>query len=88
MVKREVVITNSLGLHARPAAMLVKEANKYPCDIYIAKGDMKVNAKSIMGVLMLAAGKGSVVTLMADGERAEEALDNLERLIKSNFDEE
>ena len=86
--ERKVTITNSLGLHARPAAMLVKEANKYPCDIYLVRDGMKVNAKSIMGVLMLAAGKGSVITLIADGEKAEEALDNLERLIKSNFDEE
>ncbi|RKX99532.1 phosphocarrier protein HPr [Candidatus Poribacteria bacterium] len=86
--ERKVTITNSLGLHARPAAMLVKEANKYPCDIYLVRDGMKVNAKSIMGVLMLAAGKGTTLTIIAEGEGAEKAVDRLEKLISSKFGEE
>ena len=80
-------ISNKLGLHARASAKLTKVAASYPCEIWISKGDRRVNAKSIMGVMMLAAGIGSEVVLDADGERAQEALDALLVLINDKFGE-
>ncbi|TET81810.1 HPr family phosphocarrier protein, partial [candidate division TA06 bacterium] len=68
MTERKVKIINKLGLHARPAAMLVKTAGKYKSEVTLSKDDMEVNAKSIMGVMMLAAEKGSIVTIRAEGE--------------------
>lgn len=87
-VERSVQIVNRAGLHARPAAQLVKLAGDFPCDIEIGKDGLTVNAKSIMGVLMLAAEHGSEVELRCRGERAGEALDALTRLIASGFEEE
>ncbi|MDE2773018.1 MAG: HPr family phosphocarrier protein [Gemmatimonadota bacterium] len=87
-VERSVQIVNRAGLHARPAAQLVKLASDFPCDIEIGKDRLTVNAKSIMGVLMLAAEHGSEVELRCSGERAGEALDALTRLIASGFEEE
>ncbi|AMO22965.1 HPr family phosphocarrier protein [Ramlibacter solisilvae] len=80
-------INNKLGLHARASAKLTKVAASYPCEIWISKGERRVNAKSIMGVMMLAAGIGSEVTLEAVGERDQEALDALSALINDKFGE-
>jgi len=74
-------------LHARASAKLTKLAGSFPCDIFVSRGERRVNAKSIMGVMMLAAGLGSDITLDADGERAQEALDALLALIADKFGE-
>jgi len=87
-VSREVVLSNKLGLHARPAALFVRTASKYPCHITVEKDGEEVNGKSIMGLMMLAAGMGSVLKITAIGEHAEEALDEIEKLIVRKFDEE
>ena len=87
MVEREVEIKNKLGLHARAAAKLVHIAARYKCDIKIRKGDEEVDGKSILGILLLAAGRGSVVTLKADGEDERDALEAVENLIDAKFDE-
>ena len=84
----DIEITNQLGLHARAAAKLTKVASQYKCDIHIARGDRRVNAKSIMGVMMLAAGLGVTVTLDAEGDDAEQALSALALLFANKFDEE
>jgi phosphocarrier protein HPr len=80
-------INNKLGLHARASAKLTKVASSYPCEIWISKGDRRVNAKSIMGVMMLAAGIGSEVSIEAVGDRNQEALDALAALINDKFGE-
>ena len=85
--ERKVKVTNKLGLHARPAAMLVKTAGKYKSEVTIAKDDMEVNAKSIMGVMMLAAEKGSTLTIRAEGDDEAEVVDALVRLVEGKFDE-
>ncbi len=87
-LEREVQIINKLGLHARAAAKLVTEAAHFSCDIRITKGGREVSGKSIMGVMMLAAAKGSVLTLSAEGDDAEQALDALDALIARRFDED
>ena len=87
MVERDVEIRNKLGLHARAAAKLVHIAARYKSDIKIRKGDEEVDGKSILGILLLAAGRGSVVTLKADGEDERDALDAVENLIDAKFDE-
>ncbi|MEZ2720839.1 HPr family phosphocarrier protein [Paenalcaligenes hominis] len=84
----DIEITNQLGLHARAAAKLTKVASQYNSDIHIARGDRRVNAKSIMGVMMLAAGLGVTVTLDAEGDDAEQALGALAELFANKFDEE
>ena len=81
-------VSNKLGIHARPAAMFVKTANRFSCDIFVEKDGEKVNGKSIMGLMMLAAGPGSVVTVHAHGQDASQALVELETLINRKFDEE
>lgn len=86
--ERKVKVTNKLGLHARPAAMLVKTAGKYKSEVTIAKDDMEVNAKSIMGVMMLAAEKGSTLTIRAEGDDEAEVVDALVRLVEGKFDED
>lgn len=83
-----VRIRNQLGLHARPAALLVERAKAFPCEIFLSKDSLEVNAKSIMGVLMLAAECGSKVTLRAEGDRAEEAVEAIKLLIKGRFGED
>lgn len=88
ILTREVEITNKLGLHARPAAMFVKVANKFASNIFVEKDGEKINGKSIMGLLMLAAGPGSRLKIYAEGRDAAQALAELERLIKRKFDEE
>ena len=85
--ERTVIIKNKQGLHARPAALFVQTANKFDCDITISKGRVKVNGKSIMGIMMLEAGKGSKVTIVAKGEKAEEAVKELEALLLSDVEE-
>ncbi|MBO4308496.1 MAG: HPr family phosphocarrier protein [Clostridia bacterium] len=85
MISRDVVITNTSGLHARPATFFIQKANSYPCSIWIEKDDRKVNAKSLLGVLSLGIAKGMTITLTADGRGEEDALDGLEELINSGF---
>lgn len=83
-----VEIENELGLHARPAALFVQRANKFPCQIEVEKDGEKVNGRSIMGVMMLEAGKGSRIRIMAEGGQAQAAVEALEELIKGKFGEE
>ena len=87
MVKTEITISNKLGLHARASAKLTKLASSFPCDVWMSKGERRINAKSIMGVMMLAAGVGSVVELETDGPQEQEALDALVALINDKFGE-
>ncbi|NDP40463.1 MAG: HPr family phosphocarrier protein [Rhodoferax sp.] len=87
MIKASATISNKLGLHARASAKLTKLAGSYSCEVWIAKGERRVNAKSIMGVMMLAAGKGSTVEIDTSGEREQEALDALLALIADKFGE-
>ncbi len=87
-LSRDVTIRNKQGLHARPAAEFVKLASKFSADIWVAKDDIDVSGKSIMGVMMLAAECGSVIHIRADGEDAEAALDALTALVNSKFGEE
>ncbi|MDQ3673352.1 MAG: HPr family phosphocarrier protein [Gemmatimonadota bacterium] len=87
MPQREIKIMNKLGIHARPAAEIVKAAGKFKSNITIVRDDLEVNAKSIMGVMMLAAEFGAVVTLRATGEDAEAALDALAAVIAAKFGE-
>jgi phosphocarrier protein HPr len=85
---REFQVLNKLGIHARPAALFVKTANRFACDIFVEKDGEKVNGKSIMGLMMLAAGPGSKLTVTAEGPDASKALAEIEGLIKRKFDEE
>jgi phosphocarrier protein len=87
MIKTTTTISNKLGLHARASAKLTKLAGSYPCEVWIAKGERRVNAKSIMGVMMLAAGIGSQVELETSGDREQEAMDALLALINDKFGE-
>ena len=87
-ITKELVVTNKLGIHARPAAMFVRTASKCDCDIFVEKDGERVNGKSIMGLMMLAAGPGSKLFLFAEGEDAARAVLELEALVKRNFDEE
>jgi phosphocarrier protein len=87
-VERTLTIVNELGLHARAATKFVQLASKFPCDITLAKDGNEVNGKSIMGVLMLVASKGSVVTIRARGERADDAVAQLAKLIEEKFGED
>ena len=87
-IEKKIVIKNKSGLHARPASLFVQIANKYDCEISIRKGKQKVNGKSIMGIMMLAAEKGSKVVIIADGEDAKEAVQELEGLLLSETIEE
>ena len=87
MIKTTTTISNKLGLHARASAKLTKLAGSFPCEVWIAKGERRVNAKSIMGVMMLAAGLGSTATLETDGAREQEAMDALLALMADKFGE-
>ena len=82
-----MTISNKLGLHARASAKLTKLAGSYPCEVWLARGDRRVNAKSIMGVMMLAAGIGVTVDLETDGEQEQEALDAIVALMNDKFGE-
>jgi len=87
MASKELTISNKLGIHARPAAQFVKTASKFDADIRVEKDGEEVNGKSIMGLMMLAAGHGSVVNVIVEGTDAEDALKALEDLVKRNFEE-
>lgn len=84
----EIEIKNKLGLHARPAAMFVRIANQFTSEITVEKDNEQVNGKSIMGLMMLAAGRGSLLRITADGEDADEALKAIADLAERKFDEE
>ena len=88
VMTKDFQVSNKLGIHARPAAMFVKTANRFACDIFVEKDGEKVNGKSIMGLMMLAAGPGSTLTVSAQGKDASQALAEIETLIKRKFDEE
>ncbi|MBU1357754.1 MAG: HPr family phosphocarrier protein [Gammaproteobacteria bacterium] len=87
MIKTSVTISNRLGLHARASAKLTKLAGSFPCEVWLTRGDRRVNAKSIMGVMMLAAGIGVVVEVETHGEREQEALDAIVGLMNDKFGE-
>jgi phosphocarrier protein HPr len=87
LISRDIEIKNKLGLHARAAAKLVHCAARFKSDIKVRKGDEEVDGKSILGILLLAAGRGSVITVRADGADERAALDAVENLIDSKFDE-
>jgi phosphocarrier protein HPr len=87
-ITKELIVINKLGIHARPAAMFVKTANRFDCDIFVEKDGERVNGKSIMGLMMLAAGPGSKLMIFAEGEDAARAVVELEALLKRKFDED
>jgi phosphocarrier protein len=88
MVEREIIIKNKTGLHARPAAVLVQNANEFKSDIFLEKDEDRINAKSIMGVMMLAAGEGSKIKIIAEGKDEKEAVDRISKLLESDIDSE
>jgi phosphocarrier protein HPr len=87
-VEKDISIVNRLGLHARPAAMFVRIASRYRCEVWVAKEGEEVNGKSIMGLMMLAAGQGSKLRIRCEGADAEKAIAELEELIKAHFNED
>ena len=86
-VAKELVVQNKLGIHARPAAMIVRITNKFKAEVFVEKDEEQVNGKSIMGLMMLAAGKGSTVKFLATGDDAAQMLSELEQLFSRKFDE-
>jgi phosphocarrier protein len=87
-IEKEVTIVNRLGLHARPAAMFVRIASRHRAEIWVAKEGEEINGKSIMGLMMLAAGQGSKLRIRCDGPDADKAMEELEELIKAGFNED
>ena len=87
-IEKELTIVNRLGLHARPAAMFVRIASRHRAEIWVSKEGEEVNGKSIMGLMMLAAGQGSKLCIRCDGPDADKAIEELEELIKAGFNEE
>ena len=87
-VIKELVVINKLGIHARPAALFVKTANRFDCEILVEKDGERVNGKSIMGLMMLAAGPGSKLLIHAEGQDADRAVVEIELLLKRKFDED
>ena len=87
-VEKEITIVNRLGLHARPAAMFVRIASRFRCEIWVEKEGEQINGKSIMGLMMLAAGQGSTLLIRCEGPDADKAMEELEELINKKFDEE
>lgn len=87
-LEKELTVVNRLGLHARPAAMFVRIATRHRAEIWVSKEGEEVNGKSIMGLMMLAAGQGSKLRIRCDGPDADKALEELEELIKTGFNEE
>jgi phosphocarrier protein HPr len=87
MIQKNTTISNKLGLHARASAKLTKLAGSYPCEVWLSRGERRVNAKSIMGVMMLAAGLGADLTVETDGDKEQEAMDALLALINDKFGE-
>jgi phosphocarrier protein HPr len=86
-VVKELLVQNKLGIHARPAAMIVRITNKFKSEVFVEKDEEQVNGKSIMGLMMLAAGRGSKVKFLATGEDAQQMLTELEQLFARKFDE-
>jgi phosphocarrier protein HPr len=86
-INRELVVQNKMGIHARPAAMIVRITNKFKAEVFVEKDEEQVNGKSIMGLMMLAAGKGSKVKFIATGEDASTMLTEIEALFARKFDE-
>lgn len=86
-LERKFIIKNKLGLHARPAALLVQTANRFKCEVEIQKGRQKVNGKSIMGIMTLAAGVDTSITVRTSGDDAAEAMEQIAKLITGNFGE-
>ncbi len=84
---KELVVQNKMGIHARPAAMIVRITNKFKADVFVEKDEEQVNGKSIMGLMMLAAGKGSKVKFIATGDDAPQMLAELDALFTRKFDE-
>jgi len=87
-LEKELTIVNRLGLHARPAAMFVRIASRHRAEIWVSKEGEEVNGKSIMGLMMLAAGQGSKLRIRCDGPDADKAMEELEELIKAGFNED
>jgi phosphocarrier protein len=87
MIKTTTTISNKLGLHARASAKLTKLSGSFPCEVWMSRGDRRVNAKSIMGVMMLAAGIGVAVEIETNGDREQEALNAILALINDKFGE-
>jgi phosphocarrier protein len=87
-VSKSLTVSNRLGIHARPAALFVKTANRFTCNIFVEKDGEKVNGKSIMGLMMLAAGPGSRVIVHAEGQDAPQAVAELQTLLERKFGEE
>jgi len=85
MISREVTITNSIGLHARPATFFIQKANAYKSSVWVEKDDRRVNAKSLLGVLSLGIAQGMTILLVADGQDEEDALNGLSDLINTGF---
>jgi phosphocarrier protein HPr len=84
-LSKDLTIRNKMGMHARPAAQFVKRASKYKCDVWVEKDEESVNGKSIMGLMMLAAGRGEVIKLTTEGVDAEAAMIDLEELVAAGF---
>ena len=87
MLQQDVLIINKLGLHARASAKLTQLASQFPCEVWLSRNNRRINAKSIMGVMMLAAAKGSTIAIETNGEREQEAMDALLALINDYFGE-
>jgi phosphocarrier protein len=87
-IEKDLPITNRLGLHARPAAMFVRVASRYRSEIWVSKEGEEVNGKSIMGLMMLAAGQGSKLHVRCDGPDADKVMEELEALVKAGFNED
>ena len=85
--ERTLTVQNKMGIHARPAAMIVRVTNRFKSEVFFEKDEEQVNGKSIMGLMMLAAGRGAVIKVSAQGEDAEELLKDLEELFEKRFDE-
>jgi phosphocarrier protein HPr len=87
-IEKEITIINRLGLHARPAAMFVRIASRFRSEVWVSKEGEEINGKSIMGLMMLAAGQGSKLLIKCEGPDAEKAMEELEELIQKKFNEE
>ena len=87
-IEKEVTVINRLGLHARPAAMFVRIASRYRSEVWVEKEGEQINGKSIMGLMMLAAGQGSKLTIRCEGPDADKVMEELEELIRQKFNED
>ena len=87
-IEKDVIIVNRLGMHARPAALFVRVASRYRCEVWVEKEGEQINGKSIMGLMMLAAGQGSKLLIRCNGPDAEKAMEEIEALIAGKFNEE